>query len=145
TWADSDVAFTVAAAGEPATVLYNREDRRRIAPFPDDAWTQPDATTPTGLRVAVPLPEGPADLQGIFAGLLADTNRLDGFSPIAQFVIELSDPPDPGTLPLTPAASLDPLATVGLFDLTDGAPTFGQRVPFRLTPRSDTNFAGVTT
>ena len=145
TWAENDVAFSVAAAGAPATVLYDRVDPRRTAPFPDDMLTERDATTATGLRVAVPLPPGADDLEAIYGGLLAETNRLDGFSPVAHFVIELSDPPDPSTLPLTPAASLDPLATVGLFDLTEGAPTYGQRVPFRLTPRTDTNFAGVTT
>ncbi|HSP99188.1 MAG TPA: hypothetical protein VL049_18355, partial [Candidatus Dormibacteraeota bacterium] len=64
---------------------------------------------------------------------------LTGFSPIAYWVIELSDPVDPASVPLTPAASLDPAATVRLIDVTRGAATYGQRMPFRLEPRSDTS------
>jgi hypothetical protein len=33
--------------------------------------------------------------------------------------------------------SLDPMATVGLFDLTVGSPGFGTRIPFQLRPRDD--------
>src|SRR5690606_33314781 len=78
------LAFTTApaaSAGAPPTVLHDRADTRRLAPFPDDFFTVDDGATPTGRRVAVPLPEGPADLQQIFGGLLPETNRLDGFSP----------------------------------------------------------------
>ena len=140
-WSGGEVRFTVAAPGTPPTVLYDRTDARRTSPFPDDFWTVADPGTRTGLRLAVPLPDGPADLQQIFGGLLRETDTLDGFSPIAHFVVELSDPPDDSTLPLTPAASLDPLATVGLFDLTPGSPTYGQRIPFFLQPRTDTSVA----
>jgi hypothetical protein len=138
-WRGGSLSFSVAAAGAPATVLYDHEDTRRTSPFPDDAWTVADSSTRTGLRLAVPVPEGPMDLQQIFGGLLPEANRLDGFSPIAHFVIELSDAPDLSTLPLTPAASLDPLATVGLFDLNQDSATYGQRIPFRLEPRTDTS------
>ncbi len=142
------VAFTTAAAagvGPPATVLHDRGDARRLVPFPDDYFTVADAATATGRRVAAPLPDGPADLQQIFGGLLPQTNRLDGFSPIAHWVLELSDPPDPATLPRTPADSLDPFATMALYDVTLGTPDYGRRVPFRLEARTDTSVAGVTT
>src|SRR5262249_4539532 len=94
-----------------------------------------------GLHVTVPVPEGPSDLTNIFAALLEDTNKLDGSSQIAHFVVELSDAPDPASLPHTPADSLDPLATVGLFAL-DGDDA-GQRMPFRLEAREDTSVHGV--
>ncbi|MEO8603126.1 MAG: hypothetical protein ABI629_11175 [bacterium] len=139
--ANRSLHFTVAAAGAPATVLYDRDDARRLAPLPDDVFTVTEATA-TGVRVVVPLPDGPADLQQIFGGLLPETNRLDGFSPIAHWVIELSDAVDPASLPLTPTASLDPLASVLLYDLSGIAP---RRVPFRLEPRTDVSVAGVTT
>lgn len=139
------LAFTTAAAGAPATVLHDRADARRLVPFPDDFFTVADPETATGRRVAVPLPAGPADLQQIFGGLLPRTNALDGFSPLAHWVIELSDAPDPATLPRTPAESLDPLASIALYDVTSGAPTYGRRTPFRLEPRTDTSVDGVTT
>ncbi len=110
---------------------------------PARSRTVADASTATGLRVAVPLPVGPTDLQEIFGGLLPETNALDGFSPLAHFVVELSDAPDATTLPQSPAESLDPFATVGLFDVTPDSPTYGQRIPFRLQPRTDTSVAGV--
>lgn len=140
---DDAVRFSVAAGTSAATILYDRADPRRTTPFPDDVLTVDDAATPTGLRVHVPLPQGPDDLELIFNGLLPRPNALDGFSPIAHFVIELSEAPDVTTLPRTPAESLDPLATVGLYDLTPDSHTFGQRVPFRLQPRTDTSVRGV--
>jgi hypothetical protein len=138
------VSFSTAPAGAPATVLYDRTDTRRNVPFPDDVWLAPDATKPNGFRLAVPIPSGPPDVQGIFKALLTETNRLDGFSPIAHFVVELSDAPDPTSLPRTPAESLDPLAAVGLFDLTLGSSEFGRRIPFKLQVRTDASVLGVT-
>ena len=137
------VRFSTAAMGAPATVFYDRTDARRTNPFPDDMWLTPDTTEPNGFRLAVPVPAGPADVQGIFKALLPEANRLDGFSPIAHFVVELSDAPDAASLPQTAADSLDPLATVGLFDLSHGSARFGQRIPFQLHIRTDANTQGV--
>lgn len=134
--------FETAAAGAPAEIRYDRTDRRALAPWPDDAFLVEDASTPTGLRIDVPSVEAPADVQFIVEMLRPETNRLDGFSPIAHFVVELSDAPDPGSLPATPAESLDPLATVALLDLSSG-PGRGQRIPFRCEPRTDTSVVGV--
>lgn len=139
--ADQDIPFTFAAAGAPALVRYDRADRRNLAPLPDDAFFVADDG---GGHLAIPVPEGPADLQQIFTGLLgADAARLTGFSPLAPWVIELSDPVDPASVPLTPAASLDPLATMRLLDVTPGADTYGARIPFRVEPRSDTSVRSV--
>jgi hypothetical protein len=134
------IEFTTAADGTPATVFYDRTDTRRTNPFPDDFWLIEDEN---GRRLDVAVPDGASDLQNIFTALLEDTNRLDGFSQIAHFVVELSDPPDPASLPRTPAESLDPLASIGLFDLTPGSDGFGERVPFRVDIRTDTSVGGV--
>jgi hypothetical protein len=139
-----DLSFTTAARGDPATVLHDRTDRRRTNPFPDDFWRVDDARTETGGKLSIPVPDGADDLRNIFTALLEDANRLDGFSPLGHLVVELSDAPDPASLPHAPADSLDSLATVGIFDLTPGSPTFAERVPFRLDLRSDTSVGGET-
>jgi hypothetical protein len=51
-WRGGSLSFSVAAAGAPATVLYDHDDTRRTSPFPDDAWTVADSSTRTGLRLA---------------------------------------------------------------------------------------------
>lgn len=136
------LSFTTAAAGAPATVHYDRTDTRATAPFPDDVWLATDPSTPTGVRLNVPLPNAPRDVQNLFRAVLQETNKLDGFSPIAHFVVELSDAPDPASLPLTPADSVAPLATIGVFDLTPDSPTVGQRIPFELHIRDDASPGG---
>jgi hypothetical protein len=137
------VAFRTAVPGPPATVRYNRADLGATAPFPDDFWTVPDITTPTGLRLSLSVPARDADLQATWRALIADTAQLDGFSPIAPIVVELSDAADPATIPRTPEESLDPLASVGLFDLTPASPMRGKRVPFRAELREDVTGPGV--
>jgi hypothetical protein len=130
------IPFTVAAAGAPATIHYDRADKRDLAPFPDDAFFVEGAY---GGLLDIPVPDGPEDIQTIFGGLLlGDMRTLTGFSPIAYWVIELSDPVDPESVPFGPTESLEPTATVRLIDVTPGA-TYGQRIPFRLEPRTDMN------
>jgi hypothetical protein len=142
TWLGSDgietLAFTTASSGAPATIVYDRTVPSMV-PYPDDIWTTPDATTRSGIRLNLP-----TDIVGLLRIFLREGNRLDGFSPVGYFVIETSDQVDPASLPRTAAESLDPLATIGLFDLDQQSPTFARRVPFRLDVRTDTNVAGVT-
>lgn len=134
--------FETAAAGAHAEVHYDRTQERSAVPYPDDLYTVADASTATGLRLAVPAPGGPTDVTFLFGTLLPETNRLDGFSPIAHFTLEVSDAPDASSLPQTPAESLDPLASIALLDLSAGA-GFGHRVPFRIEIRNDTSALGV--
>lgn len=136
------ILFATAPSGAPAEVRYDRRQTRPVVPYPDDFYLVDDPSKPTGVRLAVPTPTGPSDVQFLFDTLRAETNQLDGFSPIAHIVIELSDAPDVASLPQTPAESLDPLATVALLDLSTG-PSRGRRVPFRLEPRTDTSVIGV--
>jgi hypothetical protein len=139
------LGFTTMPAGETAIIHYDRDDRRRTNPFPDDFYLTEDSSKPNGVRLAVPAPTGTTDVQAIFRVLLRETVKLDGFSPIAHATIEFTDPPSPASLPTSPAASLDPLATIGLFDITENSPTFGDRIPFRAQVRDDLNVQSVRT
>jgi hypothetical protein len=87
--------FATASQGSPAVVRYDRTQARPLLPYPDDHYLTNDSSTATGVRLAVPTIPGPADVQFIFDTLRSGTNHLDGFSPIAHFVLELSDAPDP--------------------------------------------------
>ncbi|MBI3785676.1 MAG: hypothetical protein HY270_19965 [Deltaproteobacteria bacterium] len=126
------------------TVIYDRLDKRPTTPFPDDYWLVADATRPTGVRVNVPVPMATADIQGIFRALLPETNKLDGFSPIAHFVVELSETPDPTSLPRTAAESLAAGASIGVYDIKADSPTYGQRIPFRVDVRTDKSVLNIT-
>jgi len=119
-----------------AVIPYDRTDRFAMSPFPDDLWLEPDASTPTGYRVALSLPSGEADVVILYSALMNETSKLDGFSPIGGIVIKLSAAPDTASLPLTPQASLEPSATLRLFDVTPGSDTLGRRIPFQLSPIS---------
>jgi hypothetical protein len=133
-----------ALGGCPFAVVYDRTDARATTPFPDDFWlAENGAASATGSRVQIPLPEGPEDVQQVFRALLADANLLDGFSPIAHFVVRLTTPAGVESLPRTPAESLDPASSVALFDL-DPVPRFGSRVPVLVKARSDRTPLGLS-
>jgi len=135
---DELVYFSTAPAAPGFTALYDRRDRNVPLPFPDDFFLAPDARTATGLRVEVVVPNRTDPVRRLLGSMALTAADLDGWSPIGNLSVQLSAAPDPATLPLTPEASLDPLATVGLFDLTPGSDTWGERIPFQLTVRSDT-------
>jgi hypothetical protein len=133
--ASGQIAFTVAAAGPAARLAYDRNDHSQLTPFPDDFYLRDDASTLSGRRVDVRVPEVDASLRGLFDALLSSTTQLDGMSPLAPFVVPLPAALDPASLPLSAAASLDPLATLGLFDLDPASPTHAQRVAFQAVLR----------
>lgn len=117
-------------------VSYDLTDATRSVPFPDDAYLVPDETTLTGGRVDVPIPDRPRGLQRVLASLKFAIGASDGFSPLSPIVLELSAAAAPGGVPNTPTQSLDPLATVGLYDIDPASPSYGERVPFELYTRS---------
>ncbi len=135
----TSLAFSTAESPlDPPTPIYDRDDESLLAPVPDDFLTQDDPSSATGLALRLRRADlGPA-VKNLVKTFRQDIGPLDGFSPIAPIVIELSDRPDPESLPLTPAASLEPTASVALFDLTEGGDRFGERLPFQLHVRSDT-------
>jgi hypothetical protein len=136
------LAFSTAAAGPPAVALYDRGDPSRLAPYPDDFYRLDPATCAEG-DFQVPLPDRESDVVNLVGALLSEVNQLDGFSPIGHFVLEFSDSVDPASLPATPAESLEPSASVGLFDLDPTSPTYARRVPFRMEARDDVTALGL--
>ncbi len=132
--------FSVFGEAPPAIVRYDRSDPSTYGPFPDDMWLEPDETTHTGVRVSLPVPDREPDVANVMAKVKQAAEgsafALDGFSPIGPFLVELSTAPIAASLPTDQTASLDPLATVALFDLTEGSPGYGERVPFKLHIRA---------
>jgi hypothetical protein len=142
---NATLPFQVATPGVPATLFYDRTDPRALGPLPDDYYTVP-AATPTNLQLSITPPTIPGALeQALSNGLVGAANGSDGWSPLGFAVFELSDALDPASFPTTPAESLDPLASIGWFDLTPGSPTLGERIPFRADLRSEVHPAtGIT-
>jgi hypothetical protein len=138
------LSFHTAAAGAPAAVIYDRSDGLGTAPFPDDFWLRPDPADPRRQRLAIEMPGFDAPDRLLLEALIRGTRMLDGFSPIAHVTLALSEAPDPYSLPWTPAESLDPMASVGLFDVAPGSPTYGSRIPFRMDVRTDTAWGRVS-
>jgi hypothetical protein len=133
------VHFQTFAAGPAFTAVHDRRDPDQPLPFPDDFMTVPDASTATGLRPNLTLP----NVQGTASSLisvLGNTTETtsDGWSPIGHLAVQISEAVDAASVPTDRDASMDPLSTVALLDLTPGSSSFGERVPFQLIPRSDT-------
>ena len=128
--------FSTSPDGGGAEVPYDRADPSRFAPFPDDIWVVPDASSPTGRRLDLPIPDRTRDVINVFTRIRMAIGTSDGFSPLGALVVELSEAPEPDSLPTTRDASLDPLATVGLFDVDPGSASYGSRIPFELYVRT---------
>lgn len=137
---EESIQFDVAAAGAPAPVAYDRDDASLIAPFPDDTLLVADPATKTGRSFAPPVLARPEDVQTLFAALVGATNGVDGFSPLAPFVVDLPAELDPTSLPADEVESLDPLASILLFDLTEGSRA---REAFDLELKTGANNEGV--
>lgn len=127
-----------AASGTAASVLYDRADPLALAPFPDDFWVEPDASQPSGRRVALPIPPftDPGQLAA-FTALAGLVGQADGWSRQTPIVIGLSHPLDASFVPADLPASQDPFAPIALVDVDPASPDYGGRVPYRLLVRSD--------
>ena len=88
-------------------------DRRQcLFPFPSDFFTRPDATSDTGLRIALPREGMPANVDGVRVDT-TEWNRNDGFSPGSQILTYVAgvDLAASGAAPITDIGrSLDPAA-----------------------------------
>jgi len=139
-----EIGFDVAAAGEPAPVAYDRDDASLLAPFPDDIFLVDDADTKTKKVFSLPALDRPAGVTTVVEALAGSAAGVDGFSPLMFFAVALPDALDPDSLPLSEEQSLDPLASILLFDVTPGAEGSGARVPFDIELRIGENTEGAT-
>ena len=137
------LAFSTAHQGRPVEARYNRLRTRTLAPYPDDYFARDDEESPTGLRLELPVPARETDVRQLFSALLGEVNGLDGFSPLGPIAVEVSNSLDLASIPTESRQSLDPLASVGLFDLDPRSPDYGRRVPFRLEMRHDRTSLGL--
>jgi hypothetical protein len=138
------IHFEVAAQGAAAVVPYDRNDTASFEPFPDDFFSVEDATTRTGRRVDIRVPEVEASLMDLFDAVLTPTRSLDGMSPLAPIVVAFPDAVDPQSIPRTAADSVDPFATIGLFDVDSSSARYRKRIPFEALVRNEQNFDGTT-
>lgn len=85
TVADVEIAL---AAGPPGCDPL--DTKRCLLPFPSNAYTQADAATDTGLRIAMPVGALASDASGVDIDL-SEWNRNDGFSPNTPLLAFLPD------------------------------------------------------
>lgn len=131
--------FTVAslAADAPAAPIYDRSSPMSLAPFPDDWWTVPDASTTSGLRLAFAGPPFGDGRDAVLDGIEASVNGFDGWSPVGPIILSFSHAVERSLLPQSESESQDPFAPVSIFDLDPSSPSFGARIPYRVEPRDD--------
>jgi hypothetical protein len=98
------------------------DERACLLPWPNDAFTVPDHSTPTGRRLAIQADAAPKNAAGLPIDV-TDQNRADGFSPgsaILAFVPDI-DLTTTGIAPSTDiGSSTKPDAPVVLWDATLG-------------------------
>jgi hypothetical protein len=132
-----------AAGAAPAVVLYDRQDPLALAPYPDDYWTVPDASYPTGVTVEIPTPPFDESFQvQVFEALALQTVGSDGWSRMTPIALAFSHPIDSSVVPADERASIDPMAAISIVDVDPSSPDFGRRVPYRMVPRSDEAWDG---
>lgn len=80
-----------------------------LLPFPNDLFTRPDRSTPTGLRVHLPAGAMPADKQGVGIAV-AEYDRADGFSPGSDVIVHVPGLDNPAAFARTGSVSLTKMA-----------------------------------
>jgi hypothetical protein len=93
-----------------------------LLPWPNDRFTVPDGSTPTGVRLLIPADGTPHNVDDVPVDV-TDQNRADGFSP-ASTILTWAPEVDVEASGLAPStdigASLDDDAPIRLTDLTTG-------------------------
>jgi len=93
-----------------------------LLPWPNDRFTVPDGSTPTGVRLLIPADGTPENVDGVPVDV-TDQNRADGFSP-ASTILTWAPEVDVEASGLAPStdigASLDDDAPLRLTDLETG-------------------------
>lgn len=131
-------SFTVAArAADPAEAIYDRDDYQIFGPFPDDWWSAPDATTPTGMKLSFSGPVFDDLRDSVIAGIATSLSELDGWSPVGPIVLSFSHAVDRALLPADEFAAAHPFSPIALFDVDPASPDYGTRIPFVVEARDD--------
>jgi hypothetical protein len=89
--ATTAVMISSAGAAPPARPAADCQPFARtpcLLPFPNNQFTRPDRSTPTGLRVQLPAAAMPVNNKGQRIGT-ADYNRNDGFSPGSAMIVHV--------------------------------------------------------
>jgi len=103
------------------------DERACLLPWPNDAFTVPDPSTPTGRRLDIHSESPPTNAEGVPIDV-TDQNRADGFSPGSAILslvpsLDVAATGIPGSNDI--GASLDDDAPIVLLDTTSG-----ERVPY---------------
>ena len=131
------IRFRTRRLDPPAQILYDREDLRQIAPYPDDFWLAANPSDPTEQKLRIQMSGFNRSVRWLMNALVSGVREFDGFSPVSHITIPLSVPAALDSIPHTPEESLDPLASIGLFDVTPGSVDYASRIPFRLDARAE--------
>jgi len=123
-----------------------------ITPFPWNAFTVEDSSTPTGKRLRINEPVPPTrsvvNTRSIDIGLAVvspdryalDMSKLDGFSTFAPIIFETGEEIDASVFPEDPADTLLAGGAVYIINIDEDSDDFGQPVPFRAAVREAIDF-----
>jgi hypothetical protein len=130
--ADVDAEADADSPGAAVAPLYELAATATTAgfydhPFPSDA-RRTAAGAPDLATFYTPTPT--ALIDGIRAAIERDVR---GFSPSAGVYVRFDGPLDPGSLPATPADTLDPAASAYVVDVDPASPGYGERWPVAVT------------
>jgi hypothetical protein len=106
-----------AAAARPAADCQPFAKRPCLLPFPNNLFTRPDHSTPTGIRVHLPVSAMPVNTKGQRVAV-APYDRNDGFSPGSALIVHV-----PGLDNAAAFAKTHPVA------LADMSKTFAKKAP----------------
>lgn len=126
--ADARVADLASAGGNGPRAVYLPVSKKALNfPFPHDAFTLVDPSTPSGRRLNLPL-EGDTALEIRIRELL---NAQDGFDPLTPMQLSFDEPVDLATLAVN--RDTDPTNdTVFVLNVDPRSPRFGERVAMDL-------------
>ncbi|MCC6648863.1 MAG: hypothetical protein IT374_25270 [Polyangiaceae bacterium] len=137
---DASPAATPAPAVEPdakTQVMYGPASSTKLTPFPSNRYARPDATSKTGLRVAIGADTTADVFVSTYPTQVAELNANDGFSTVGGAVVHFTGPVDPATL--TGAARLvnvDP-SSPGFGDVVAHDELYFPTDPEELIPAGD--------
>jgi hypothetical protein len=113
--------------------LYGPAAATTLTPYPSNRYATPDATTATGLRVAIDATTTADPLVSTIASTVATLDTLDGFSTLGGVATSFTDDLDPTTFTRAPADYAAPGAPMALVDVDPSSPESGHAVG--LVPR----------